>query len=354
MFKITIVCISLLWSIVSWSEVVSIPLQYTGQPATDLVDSAGNSLTVIESDRIWKKQKDLSELNPAPSDIWQSGKVPKLHKSDDDFNTLKDESFKYVDKVISAIGSFRFIARESGAKSLNRDFNIWVSKDARSILLRKNLLRKMGYRVPRVQHKQRIKIKFKGMASLNAFVEELETATFADSKRWVVAKHEVGYELILQDVLILEANTKIYNLAMGDITEDYILKQRVLNALSIPFALADLRESVDGFSWSLGKVDNKVALVDIISGEAFTTTFYDAVWAIKQLSKLKAHDFEEIVRLAYFPDSVGQLLTQKLISRFNSLQRMFMPNAKARDVEFEISSDNSKELVRGRLTQNTW
>ncbi len=345
--------LAFLISLGSFAEIVSIPLEYTGNPAKDLVGENGRVLSVNQARGFWNKTKDLSMLNPKETDIWRNKLGQTLTKRDDDFKIKSTEEFKYVDKVISTIGSFRFIARETSKGSAKRNFNIWVSKDSRSILLRKNILRKLGYKVPKVQHLKRMKVQFKGEASMKIFLDELSNGTFADSDRWKIAVDNKNFILTLQDVLVLESNTKIYNLAMGELNEDTVKHRRSLNALSILFALVDVRESVDGFTWSAGRVDNKVAIFDIISGEAFTTTYDDAQWVMKRLSKLNRDDFKEIVDYAYFPNSVAMLLTEKLISRANSLKKILDKEAKLIAVNHDISDDTG-ELKYGRLSKDNW
>jgi hypothetical protein len=337
----------------AFAEVVSIPMQYTGQPAKDLVDKNGKELSVVESKLIWARTEDLSNLNPKETDIWKNNIGKLLKASDDEYQISKKEIFSYVDKVVSNVGSFRFVMTEKSSDSLKRNFNVWIRKDSRSVLLRKNLLRKLGYNVPKFQHQQQIKVQFKGLATLKAFLDEMELSTFADSDRWRIDTDEKKFILTLQDVIVFQTSTEIYDLAEGQIGADNIAHRRSLNALSIAYALVDLRESVDGFPWSVGKLNNKVTLLDIISGDAFTTTYNDALWMIKRISKLKEKDFKEIVDQAYFPESVGTLLTQKLMARFNSIKRIFIENSKELSVNPEIS-DSSGELVKGRLTQDNW
>lgn len=351
MKKLLLLSILCVLSYTASAEIVSIPMQYTGQPAKDLVDSQKKPLSVMEAKLVWARTHDLSNLNPKETDIWKDNIGKTLRESDDNLSIDSRETFKYIDKVISSVGTFRFVARET--KGAKRNLNIWLSKDSRSILLRKNLLRKLGYTVPKIQHQQKVKIKFKGKASMDAFLEEVQNGTFADSDRWRVNTDEEKFVLTLQDVLIYEANTKLYNLAMGEVNDSVLLHRRVMNTLAIPFSIVDLRESVDGFPWSVGKLNNKVVLLDIISGDAFTTTYYDALWMIKRLSKLTRKDFEEIVSLSYFPKSVRLLMVEKLISRFNSLEKIFDKDAKIIKVNHTIS-DGSGELVQGRLTQDNW
>lgn len=334
-------------------EVVSIPLNYTAYPAKDLVDQNNNLLTTSELRKIWRQKQDLSHLNPAASDIWQDKMPEKLTKEQDDFKILEDEKFSYVDKVISVVGSFRFLIRETKSKR-KRNFNVWLSKDNRSILLRKNLLRKLGYNVPKVQHKQSLTLSFNGKASMDAFIRELENGTFADSARWIVSQNEEKFEIQLQDVLLLEGNTRIYNLAMGELAPSTVSHRRAFNALSLIYALVDVRESVDGLPWSAGRIDNKVVIFDIISGDKFTTTYYDAMWILKRMAKLEKSDLKQVVEYAYLPSSVSMLLVEKLYSRLNSMFKHFFEKPPRKyEVNFNVS-DGSGELVKGRLTQNVW
>ncbi len=338
----------LLYSTVVTAEVVSIPMNYTAQPATDLVLN-NKPLTQIELKNIYKKTKDLSQIDPKETDIWKNQYLKNLPI--DNFNLIEDHTYKYIDKVVASIGSFRFVMSET--KGNKRNFNVWVRKDSRSILLRKNLLRALGYSVPDFQHVQKIKLKFKGMASANAFISELETNTFADSKRWLIEKDEDNYVLTLQDVIIFKAATEIYDFAEGQVPAETILHRRSINALSIFYSLVDVRESVDGLDWHTGTIDNKVALFDILSGDSFTTTYFDAVWAVKRLAKLTRSDYENIVKLAYYPESVEKLLVEKLISRRNSILKLFLDEENSLPVNPRIS-DETGELLNGRLTQDNW
>jgi len=347
------VFITFLISFSSLAEIISIPMQYTNRPARDLTDENGKTLSVMQSRAIWDKTKDLSQLNPKETDIWKNEIGRQLLAQEDDLNINPQEEFHYIDKVISTVGSYRFVVREAEASSEKRNFNIWLSTDSRSILLRKNLLRKLGYRVPKILHQQELKLKFKGKASLNAFLEEVEISTFADVNRWRIHTDEENFVITLQDVLILESNTKIYNLAMGEISSETIAHRRSLNSLATPYALVDLRESVDGFPWSLGKIDNKVMLLDIISGDAFSTTYFDTLWMLKRLKDLTRQDFQEIVDLAYFPESVALLMVEKLLARRNAITKLFFSDAVDTPVDYEVSGATG-ELIKGRLTQEKW
>ena len=337
----------------SYAEILSIPLQYTGHPAKDLVGINGKPLSVIQAKIYWAQTEDLSNLNPKENDVWKNNIGSSMSSNDDDLSISDRETFKYVDNVVSTIGSFRFVGRETNKDGNQRNFNIWMSKDNRSILLRKNLLRKLGYKIPKIEHKQQVKIKFNGEASLKGFISDLEVRTFADSNRWIIGTDKDSATLTLQDVLVFESNTQIYNLAMGEMNSDAIKHRRSMNTLALPYALVDVRESVDGLSWNLGRIDNKVLLLDILAGDQFSTTYNDAVWMMKQILKLSRSDFEQVVEFSYLPISVKKLMVEKLISRRNTMAKVLTPKAKLIEVNYEIS-DDSGELKRGRLTRDTW
>ncbi|MBD66359.1 MAG: hypothetical protein CME62_14205 [Halobacteriovoraceae bacterium] len=334
----------------AWAEVINIPLQYTANPAKDLSEN-NQVLSVLNVKNRAARGEDISLLDPIESDIWSNQIGQSLQDSLDELHIKTHHVHEYVDKVISTIGSFRFIIREQeGSK---RNFNIWLGNNSRAILLRKNLLRKLGYKIPKIQHLQNLKIQFRGKKSLEIFIEELENATFANSQRWEVSRDNDRYVLTLQDVLAFEPNAPIYNLAQGEMVADIIQHRRVMNALAIFYAVADLRESVDGFPWSVGKVDNKLLTFDFSSADAFSTTYHDAKWAVRRLAQLSESDIFNITALMKLPDSVEILMAEKIKSRINSLVRIFFPNQKELPVHYEVS-DNSGELYRGRLTQDAW
>ena len=97
----------------------------------------------------------------------------------------------------------------------------------------------------------------KGPPICNAFISDLEVATFADSKRWKIAQDDNIFTVTLQDVLIIESNFSFLNVTGGEIPASFIGHRRVMNALVIPFAVCDVRESVDGLNWNIGKVADK-------------------------------------------------------------------------------------------------
>lgn len=333
-----------------------IPLSFKANPAKDLY--------YVDGDRTYFRSEllhfanggyDLSHLDPIKSDIW-SGEEQDLNDSSlDELGINEDTTYQYVSKIASPIGAHRFTIRakdEAGQKN----FAVWISKDSRSILLRKNILRKLGYKAPKTKHVNKLKLKFNGLISLKAFIEEMELATYADSKRWTIHFDDENAILTLQDALIIESNFTYYNLTTGEIPEKIIDHRRALNALNIPIAITDVRESVDGLSWNLGLVDNNQLILDSIGANAYTTTFNDAKWILKRIARFTHADFEEIVAHAYYPPSVAKLLVEKLKSRFLSIYQHFGLDPIA-ETQLSVNpniSDSTGELKQGRLTREVW
>jgi hypothetical protein len=339
------------------AQVGVIPMSFMGNPAKDLFNKdRGRVYSRSELLRLNNSEFDLSSIDPKKTDIWDGVGANINNGAIDDLGIESDQVYKFVDKIAAPIGVYRFSIRDDSEANQQKHYGVWVAKDSRAILLRKNLLRKLGYKAPKTAQVDKLKIKFKGMVSLKAFIEKLEVSTFADSKRWLIEKNEDDFVLTLQDVLVIESNFLFYNLTTGEIPGNIISHRRVLNALAIPLAICDVRESVDGLAWSLGKIDNKQLLLDTLGAGEFTTTYNDARWVLRRMAKFTEQDFKDIVAQAHYPESVSLLLVEKLKSRFLSLYKHFgLPKiTKNRFPVTSNISDKKGELIRGRLTNDSW
>lgn len=336
-------------------DLAKFDLEYNGNPAKDLINPATEEVyTKRELIDLYATGFDLSLLNPKLTDVWDGKSTDITDSSLDNLEINQRKSYDYVEKIAAPIGSFRFSIRDRNSSN-QKHYSVWVAKDSRANLLRKNILRKLGYKVPKISQTNKLKLKFNGLVSLNSFIEDLELATFADSARWKVSQNDNTFELTLQDVLVIESNFIFYDLSLGQLP-GIVNHRRVLNSLLIPYAVTDVRESVDGLSWDLGKVDNKKLLLDTVGSTDFTTTANDAKWILRKMAKFTHNDFKEIVDQAFYPSSVGTLLVEKLKSRFISLYRSYnMPDGEISHLTYNANiSDRSGELKRGRLTINNW
>lgn len=325
----------------------SIPLDFGNRPATDLIYK-NKKLLPSEAKNLHLKGKDLSDLLPEESDIWKN-KKNNLDLFDDRLVSEQNlkQGLKYQDKVPSRLENFRFTVKNT-KNGITKFYTILISKNSHQFLLRKNLLRSIGYIVPNIQYIKKFKLKFNGEFSKKIFLDNLGSQTFGDPKRWVIENNKSDSSLLIQDVLLFSSNEPIYNLAMGFIPGQIIKGRRVLNALSLPYSMVNTRESINGLSWLAGKVFNNRIILNIDNAEEFSTTYHDAKWILKRIKNLGRKEIEKIVKYAYFPKEVEILLIEKLISRRNSLLDHFdlLKNDK---MNYNPSISSGKHLKEGVL-----
>jgi hypothetical protein len=86
----------------------------------------------------------------------------------------------------------------------------------------------------------------------------------------------------------------------------------------------DVVESVNIFSYELGKVLNESVLLTYSYAERFSeATYQDASWIARKIAAFSRKDLEEIIQAGNFPPDVAALVTEKVISRRNHLVEVF-------------------------------
>lgn len=343
------VFILLIWSAVSFAQNGGIPVRYMNDPAVDLVHK-GKVLLPDEVHKLIEDTKgrfDISTLHPVEtSDLWKNSFVKTLPP---DQNPVIDmDEVNYHSPVLSPSGIFRFNITNIDNGKL---YTMMLSKTVHSVLLAKSLLRKIGYQIPDIKYLPRVIIKFKSAAHKKGFISYLENVAFAGSpKNWIVEELEEN-KLLLQDLIIMDANHTIYNLAVG-VTSDMIQGRRLLSSLAVPLSVVNLTESVNMLRWNAGvKSGNEIVLFHDQLNE-FQCSWDDARWMARRIEKLSRDDWKEIVESTNIPKPVQQILVEKLISRRNSVMKLFKVDAEEMKVDPSIS--NGVELVKGKLTQQNW
>ena len=345
----------LIFSFIIWTSLAigqnsgGIPTQYMNDPAVDLVRN-GKVLFPEEVHKLREETKgrfDISTLNPVESsDLWKNEYVKSLPA---DKNPLIDmDEVNYHSPVLSPSGIFRFNINNSGDGKL---YTMMLSKTVHSVLLAKSLLRKIGYQVPDIKYIPRIILKFKDEAEKNGFISYLEHVAYAGApKNWII--EDLGEnKLLLQDLIVMDSNHTVYNLAVG-VTSDMIQGRRLLSSLAVPLSLVNLTESVNMLRWNAGvKNSHEIILFHDQLGEFFCS-WDDARWITRRIEKLTRADWKEIVESSHTPKAVQQILLEKLISRRNSVMKLFKIDAEELKVDADVS--NGVELVKGKLTQQNW
>lgn len=339
----------LLWSALALSQDRGIPTAYMNDPAVDLTRD-GVLQYPEDIDKLLVETKgrfDISTLNPVEtSDLWKNTYLKDLPE---DKNPIQDmDEVLYNSNVATPSGIYRFNIKNPKD---NRLYTIMLGKNVHSFLMAKALLRKIGYQIPDMKHIPKVVVKFRSaMEKKSFFVYMKEVAMAGDPASWVIEELDDN-KIILQDIVILDANHIIYNLAVG-VTEDMIQGRRLLSSLSIPLTVTNLEESVNLFRWGACAENNKRIALTHRDQEIFQTTWDDARWATRRIEKLTREDWKAIVAASQIPKVVQQVLVEKIISRRNSMMKCFKIDAE--DLKTEGHINNGVTVVDGKITQKVW
>jgi hypothetical protein len=339
----------IVWSSLGLAQDRGIPTKYMNDPAVDLYRNGKQLLPdeVHELHESTRGKFDISTLNPdEKSDLWKNVFVKDLPA--DAFPINEMDEVTYHSPVLSPSGIFRFnIINKTGE---NKFYTMMLSKTVHTSLLYKSLLRKLGYQIPDIKYLPKVVVKFKDESEKKIFLSYLENVAYAGApKNWVA--EDLGDGLILQDLVVMNSNHIIYNLAFG-ITPDMIQGRRLLSALSVPLSIVNLTESVNMLRWNAGVVTNNRVSLYLDNLEEFQSTWDDARWITRRIEKLTRADWKDIVTSTNTPKAVQQIMLEKVISRRNSVMKLFKIDAEELPIEKEIN--NGLQLVDGKLTEQNW
>jgi hypothetical protein len=390
----------------------AIPLEFGHYPATDLVCDAsdcgegiqkGDILTPSQAiDYYHRRNKEtsgqwnLSELNPVESQMWKDT-LGGTSNDVDSLITLDDlDEVQFLSKAAAELIATRLTVMDQE----NRHYNILIGKTTHNILLRKSLLRKLGYFVPAVKWVKRLKIKFNSTTEMTDFIKDLKINNTADAKRWILStkanpkslKEKVelikamGYEIpkkldidqslddfsrrdqkridevleknlvgmnkaeiVVQDVVAMEEADYYINLARGHMEQSISQGKRIFDSLILPYALTDIPESINILSWTIGREYNGNIILDYKDSPNFNCSRGDAYWMVRRILKLSEKDWVEIVGDSKLPNAVQMVLIEKLKSRRNHLAHLFNIDTTSFKVNSTIS--NGDDLVEGNITK---
>lgn len=343
-------------SFFSFAQEERIPLASIRQPSNDLIYN-GRILTAEEA---WRLQQDpvnpldLSKLSPNSSIVWEDNVGSSLDQDLDNIPISEDESYLFKGAITSNQGIMRFNVLPKAGR--DQVFTILLEKTLHTTLLRRNLLRKLGYKIPPMKYLKSIEVTFDSLAQRDQFINRsLPEATFGAPSRWLGFDHKELTDdqltLTFHDVVaFMPQETDHYNVAMG--VPPRRLTSRTLRSLLVPYALANLGESVNKFDWNVGTIDNENIVLPHFTFADMNTAIEDARWAMRRLAQLERSDFEEIVYGADFPTPVAKILVEKIISRRNSL--MSLLEIEGREIDFNSELSFGENLKDGLITKEEW
>lgn len=335
------------------------------RPAVDLVHD-GEILRPEDALALAESGFDLSTLEPdETSDLWKNTQPSgpssstertqaELTPAADDLDVDPAKPVEYLGAAASQPGNFRFIIQQTDSSGTPRSFAVFASKTIHQMLLRKNLLRKLGYVIPKTQWVSTLTIQFPNSIEKDAFKVDLAQKTYGDPGRWINTSLSSGETLVLNDVVVVENQDQIYNLSNGFLDAARIRGRRLLNALLIPYALVSSNEqSMNLFPWNAGQILGDNVLFPYEHADRFTPSFEDARWIARKILALSRKDWEDIVSEARLPDAVGKLLVEKLISRRNTLGPLLKLQVEPSwyELAFDPQISSGQDLIKGEITR---
>ncbi len=352
----------LLFSSLAWGQGFHqlpgfIPLKYQRQAASDLVYK-GRVLLPDEARHLFEsgEVQDLSLLNPdTTSVLWKDIFLDTLNANSFSLDLKKTkEIFQFRSYITSPIGLFRFSADATNQKGVPGTYTIRVGPRMHNILLRKALLEKIGYSVPNLQYMKSFRVQFDGAFSRNNFLDKMERGNFIESSRWITIPEDESFDVIFHDAVVLMPQPPFYDLSQGQMPAQVIGGRRLLNSLIVPFNLLDIPESVNAYLWHPGRVVNEQLNLAFDGARNFTTSYEDARWVARRILSLSRKDLAEVVGAAEFPEVVGELVLEKLISRRNFLRRVLKLESEFQDIRFDDQITRAPFLVDGKLLRDRW
>lgn len=323
-----------------------VPLQKGLRMASDDLLYGGTVISSREAQDLSNLQQiDLSLLQPKSNEIWSP---EKNSLNDQDAIELQENAtLTFEGSLNSNSGLYRFNAiPENGSKI----YTIHLDKTLHSLLLRKNILRKLGYKIPAIKYLKKVFIQFNSVEDRELFLKkEIPENTLGAAERWVKKVNELSVEV--QDLAVTEpSENDFYNVAMGVPTQT--INSRTLRSLLIPYSILDLYESVNQYSWINGKIDNRAAVLSHFTGNDFSTTVEDAQWMIRRFNLLSREEIKEAVAQAFFPSEISSVLVEKIISRRNSLNRLF--SEKSKDLAYNHKITIGESVKDGKVRQQDY
>lgn len=356
----------------SGSYQVTIPLSNDGLPASDLIYTKSGRSHVMSPQEAWNLKKrskvDLSKLDPdATSDMWKNSSTAQDDALDDTLpvqsgDTVTFQGYVTQPGISPSLGRFKFNVQVQNGNEPPRTYTVMLSRDIHTTLLRKGLLRRLGYKIPPMKYLKKINVVLPD-ADTHDKVFPAAIANFALGavKRWQIPSPAGANALTfsLQDVLVMEATPLYYNVDLGPPIEQIGSTgqlrpegPRILRALGPIYGLANIPENIHQSAWNVGRIEDGQIVIDVVDRANFACTLDDGQWIARRIAKLSRADYVAIVAKANYPDFVAKLVVENLIARRNSLLSTLKVSAP--DISYDSNITYGTQLVDGKLVNQDW
>jgi hypothetical protein len=306
---------------------------------------------------------DLSLLNPDPTqDVWSNvSSLVSEEQADAKIPVNQSDTLNVLAVVGASEGNFKLNVQTASGQTVT----LLIARNAHPFLLRKELLRRLGYKVPAMKWVPFVNLKFTDAFSRDLILKsEIPNAVNASVSHWcsvsqsvyntlqagltkdqiapcAVDPNQTGTDpltLNFNDVIITTPGPYDYPIEMDPPTQLNAAGTgvapegpRVLRDLSLVYALLNLNESVNQVDDYVASVQNG-SITFTLPGQAdYECTLDDALWILRKIAALTRNDFYQIVGSAYYPQAIAEVLVEKLIERRNSLITLFSQKTVGRD-----------------------
>ncbi len=349
----------------------TISLQKNQLPASDLLDPMTKQIlspqTALQREK--SGELDLSKLEPDNStDVWRGPSSSNDSAIDQALPIQAGDTVKYLGQILGAGGQFIFNVQVQTDNQPPRTMTLMLTERLHTYFLRKEVLRKLGYKIPAMKYISQVRVSFSDILTKTSVVgtggkgaSKIFDSTLAVAGRWVTDAPVGSNPLTVsfQDLMVYESQPVYYNLAFGPpVVRIPNSKQfrpqgpRIFKSLAVIFGLVNIPESINQVDWYMGRIQNSNVTIAVDDIANYACTLNDAIWISQRIAKLTRQDFIEIVNHSYYPDAVGKVLVEKLISRRNNLLDLF--SLKIAEISFDPRLSVPPAVINGKVIQEKW
>ena len=365
------------------SHKATINLKGVGLPASDLIYQ-GQVISPEAALQLKRTGKvDLSFLEPdSSSNIWkneeEATKIAVVN--DNDIPVQDGDLVDFVSAPKTSSGHQKFNVQTRNGDQASPIVTLMIGVNIHNFLLKKELLRKLGYQIPGMKFLSKVRVVFSDLKQRDDFLKiQIPNNTCKTASEWepkgTVLKDQ-DLEVIIQDVVAMDATPPFDNEAISPTVimanKNYLpMSQRTLRALALPYSLTNTPESLNDFDWYAGLISNGNLVLNVddedslnckgkydVNGQSlndlpdFSCSLDDAFWIARKIQKLTRTDYEDIVKHSAYPEAISKLLVEKLISRRNSLLSLLKMEDHSLPIDKNITVGES--IKNGKVIQIEW
>lgn len=332
-----------------YAQKESVPLDPTlNTPAHNLMYQ-GSPITSDQAQELLRSGHDLSRLDPEADSMWQN-QITQNIDYDNKLTSKPGENVDFKNIVETNDGLMRFDALRSD----NSVATYYLDPKMHITLLRKNLLRKLGYKIPAIKRLETLHVFFETPQDKKDFLQEMsyKLDLFEYEKRWVISQTELSLEL--RDLSQIESGRITYNSAMG-VPPGY-QSGRTIRSLLFVYALLDLDESVNKVRCDAGKrVGSKLVLPYFFGFADFSSVHIDDLkWIARLVAPLSKADFKQLIDQAHYPSGVSDILAEKLRCRKEHLLSLLKVGYESESEPVNLDKSVAPYLDKGKVIKFDW